>query len=158
MGDRVAVIIRIGGPLPRSLIPALVEACEADCARMDWGGGVASALTEQAVLDLKGEQLELYAAEVNYAELDNLEPFLVEHGLLYRIEWEAGGGFSAGGKVYDLICKIGGHGAVEYEISGLGEDTSITAAEIRKLGDYESVLARLDRLDGPLPPLEVVDG
>lgn len=155
MGDRTSVTITIGGQLPRSLAPELAQILIADGMDMiEW-----SHLSENEIIEhlLKGgDDVEFNGQEINYGNIDGTEEWLQEHDLFYRMSWEPGGGYGAGEKIFDLISKIGGHGPLWLNTND--GDTCLTDAEIRELGSYEAVIARLDRAAQPVPPLEIVEG
>ena len=156
MGDRTSVAIEIGGNLDAALLPELIEAIEADGLDFDWG---MSEVTKDTLLSWitpdaekpEGSSLYLTAHKVNYASLETLESFCAEHGLPYRKEWDAGGDYGAGGELFD------GQKTVKYTTSQIGGSPALTAHEIRSFGGYEKLLAYLDTLQAPVPPLRLTE-
>ena len=146
MGDRTSVQIEIGGDLPASAVAEFLDLCEVESLTTDWSTAVTAD-------DLVGrtESLTLCACDVNYGNLDELEPFLREHKLKYRKEWDAGGDYSSGAQVFN------GEKLVECDSSGIGLEITIGATELRKLGSYEAIIARLDGLTFNLPPFKIVE-
>lgn len=156
MGDHTCVSFEIGGKLPKSLVEELVAAANSDGLGTDWND---SDFTLEGLEKREPQtSLALTGTEINYANCDALEDFCQENALLYCKLWDAGGGFPAGGEIRDLTCMIDGTDVLEFSVSGTGGDVFLNDREIRDLGSWEAVLARLDRLSAQMPAFEVVDG
>lgn len=149
MGDRVSASITIGGRLPKSLIPALLEAIEAEGLGLDYGEPGPTA--EDIV---SGEQLFLADDEVNYGMFETLEAFCLEHDLPFR---SCADGYSGS---FDPEVRILRPGAGEVKHYDATEDGNpvLTLADLQRLGSYEAAVEFLEAGDWQPPALEVVDG
>jgi hypothetical protein len=150
MGDRSDSQVIIGGKLKRSLVAELCELADIERMRTEWDG---PALDEAEVLRQAeaGEYLLLCGREVSGGEPTNLLTFCGAHDLIYRVEWDAGCGYGAGGRHNDAA------GDYEYSIGQIGEPPTISADELLKLGSMDAVRELAQRLTGKIPPLEIVE-
>lgn len=156
MGDRTSVQFLVGGGIPRSLLNAFLEAAAAaEGLGLDYGFSAVSLEALEAA-SARG-WLELSAGEVNYANCDTFEDFCQENNLVYRKEWDAGGGYGPGGELWDVAAKMAGE-PIGYCIGGIGQDVGLTDREIRECGSWDALMARLDRLTASLPPFKIVEG
>jgi hypothetical protein len=98
MGDHCQVTIQIGGKIKRADLERLFQAIEAECMSTDWGTTIFEDVEDlgTAIDELHlGQALYLTADEVNYGNLDSMEPLLKELGLTY-VKWNGeGGGYSS---------------------------------------------------------------
>lgn len=149
MGDRTAIVVEIGGALPESRLEELLDAILAEGLDVDW-------LTSErlTVDDLRAhvegrEPLRLMANET-YAEIPELAAFCAKRGLSWRMCWDAyPGSFEAGGEVHDA------DGDDEYTTNGTDGAVYLSAKELRELGSWDAIKARLDRLERPLPAFTI---
>lgn len=160
MGDRTSAQVIIGGDLHCDLVDDFCGAAEAAGMSLDWD---AQRLTPDRLLTwLRAEgggTLTLNGAEINYGEPTELIDFLTEHKLPHILEWDAGGGFGAGGR-----AVVPGADAVEYTIGAIGEGPSVSTAALRQLakdaGDadaWPAINAYLETLEPTLPPFRVLN-
>lgn len=150
MGDRTAIAVEIGGKLDRAHFAELVEVIGAECLGLDWTENAPDADELLAWLTAHpGEAVRLVNNET-YASLDDLAPFCAEHGLSWRMCWDAyPGSYNAGGEVHDRDVSA------EYLTIGTDGEVLLSAEGIRALGSWEAVTALLAQLERPLPAFEL---
>jgi hypothetical protein len=148
MADRTSVTISIGGTLPCSHFPALLEAIALEHLWSDWDAGsfAESDFTPGAPLRLVGH-------DVRHGELDTLEAFCRETGLSY-IRWAGGcvGAFSAERVVFTGSGEPRSYGVDEED------DLIMTLEAIRRLGSIEAIEAHFDGAEREPEPLFLADG
>ena len=88
MADRMAVEIEIGGPVPRRLVDDLIVAIRSEALSLCSDEGPFTATTADQLLELSsrdGRQgtLHLLEHEVAWGRLEELESFLIEHGIAF---------------------------------------------------------------------------
>lgn len=148
MGDRTSVAIEIGGTLQRSALAELVTAANEDGLSLDWSG---AELTEDNIIAGIAEGTLFLTVSESYTDIRHLVSLCAKHGLVWRKSWDAyPGSYYAGGELRD------DQGYTEFDATGTDCTPLMCADEIRKLGSWGAVIARLDRLTRPLPPLVVL--
>ena len=146
MADRVPVTIRLGGALPRALLPELVAVLAAEALRLDNGD-------DFDVQNIPSDApLAFSEGEVSWGHLEQLEQFCLEHHLPF-VRWCGSypGAWTAERLVYD----------------GTGEPVSFTAtdddqvvinrAEARSLGSVEAIEAHFASAQFSVPPLTIIE-
>jgi hypothetical protein len=97
MSEPIAAEIRIGGPVPATLVPGLCRAIAQERLSLDWGDAPFSPTTKGELLaardDLDGALLlRFYDDQASYGEFEELEHFLQRHGIpfdrLSEPKWE----------------------------------------------------------------------
>ena len=87
MADYVPAWIEIGGPIPRELVPELIDCIQSEGVSHSFGGGAIEARSADDLLDLAQDTeghpgtLKLYDEQVHNGEFDYLESFLEEHAI-----------------------------------------------------------------------------
>jgi hypothetical protein len=101
MADYVPAWIEIGGPVPRGLIPELIEQIQRETLRDDFGGSPIKATSADELLALAQDDegnpgaLKLYDERTHNGEFAQLESFLEEHGVAFNRHSDAGDEFSS---------------------------------------------------------------
>lgn len=147
MADRASASIVIGGAIPRSAIPGLIDAIASDGGRADWEGEPldASAVCGDATL-------EAFACELPGGTFEWTEEFCESHGLAYvRSSGSCGGAFGP-----ERVIFTGTGAAVQFDMT---ESDEIVLAEsmIRDLGTMEAIEAWFRLAEFAVPPLTVVE-
>ena len=145
MVDRVPASIIIGGTLSVPLYWSLCERIQAEALAIEWDGD----LFEPHHRTL-GQPLNLFAYEVAHGRFDELEPFLVEHGLPYA-RWS---GASPGQWGAQRTVFTGTGEAVDYPCD---EDDYVMLGRYKAqvLGSIEAIEAYFNAADWSIPPLVV---
>jgi len=100
MADYVPAWIEIGGPIPRQIIPELIDCIEGDCLSDDYGAKPIEPKSAEDLLELAIDEngdpgtLKLYHEEAHNGEFDELEEFLEEHSIGFDRHGDGGGDFS----------------------------------------------------------------
>jgi hypothetical protein len=100
MADYVPTWIEIGGPIPRRLVPELINCIISESLRDNFGGQrIAAANAEDLLSDAKDAQgnpdtLKLYEESAKNGQFDQLEQFLEEHGIEFDRHCGGGAEFS----------------------------------------------------------------
>lgn len=145
MADRVSVSIAIGGDLPSSERDKFVETIMWERLCTEWDGPEFD--TSQLP---SGEPLRLYAHEVAWGRLDDLEAFCINQALPF-VRWS--GGYP--GQFGPETAVFTGHGEVRLFAADEEEYVVLGCATAEQLGSYEAILAYFDAADFTVPPLRV---
>lgn len=147
MADRASASIVIGGAIPRSSIPDLIDAIASDGGRADWDGGPleASAVVGDAAL-------EAFACEITGGTFDWTEEFCEDHGLAYvRNSGSCGGAFGP-----ERVVFTGTGAAVQFDMTE-SEEIVLSRSMIRDLGSMEAIEAWFQLAEFAVPPLTVIE-
>ena len=89
MSDYYPGEIHIGGPIPQAAIKELIEQIVATGASLEGycGGGVTEETARKAILENK--TIDLCADKARYGRFEELEDFLVRHGIHFNLHCEA---------------------------------------------------------------------
>jgi hypothetical protein len=88
LGEWFNASVRIGGKMPRSLLPDLLDAIEQDGGGLDWDeGGITEADLIAAVAP--NESLLITNPQASYGQMDAIEAFCRENGLAFRSACDA---------------------------------------------------------------------
>ena len=89
MSDYYPGEIHIGGPVPKTAIKELIEQIVATGASLD--GYCGDIVTEETALKaiLENKTIDLYADKARYGRFEELEDFLVRHGIHFTLHCEA---------------------------------------------------------------------
>ena len=100
MADYAPAMIRIGGPLPRELVPELIDCIHSHGFCDDFGGSPVKAASADDLLalarDAQGRPgtLKLYDEQTHNGEFIVLECFLEEHGIAFDRRSDGGDEFA----------------------------------------------------------------
>ena len=154
MADRVTAQISIGGTLPASAIPGLIEAIQAEGFSTEYDG---PPFEPDELVD--GEALTLCAHEVAWGVFRDLELFCRTHRLAYSRWFGAcSGAWGAGRSIYRGVeeTREGEEGVDDYDASD--DDQTLLGEQLaRHLGSYEAIVAHFERANFTVPPFEIVD-
>ena len=154
MADRVTAQITIGGRIPASAIPGLIEAIQAEGLSTEYDG---PPFEPDELVD--GEALTLCAHEVAWGDFRELELFCRTQRLAYSRWFGAcSGAWGAGRSIYRGVeeTREGEEGIDDYDASD--DDHTLLGEQLaRHLGSYEAILAHFERANFTVPPLEIVD-
>lgn len=146
MADRVPVTIRLGGALPRGLLPAFLAILAAEALRGDDGDDfdVAHIPTDAPI--------EFSEGEVSWGHFEQLEQFCLEHHLPF-VRWcgSCPGAWDAERLVYD---------GTDEPISFIATDDDqvvISRAEARTLGSIAAIEAHFASAQFAVPPLTILE-
>lgn len=153
MADRVSAQITIGGKLPASAVPDLIESIQAEGLSMEYDG----APFEPGEL-VGGEALTLCGHEVAWGTFNVLEAFCRTHRLAYSRWFGAcSGAWGAGRSIYRGTheTREGEEGVDDYDASD--DDQTLLGEQLaRHLGSYDAIIAHFERANFTVPPLEIV--
>ncbi|RVT90309.1 hypothetical protein [Sphingomonas crocodyli] len=146
MADRAPVAIRIGGMLRLALLPAFLDAIEAEGALADWDG----ARITQAHLDA-GTPLYLVRDDVDGGRFEALETFCKANALPFA-RWRGGnpGAFDPERLVFDGACER------VFDVNEENSEILVPASLIRELGTTEALLEHLAAGEFAVPALRIV--
>lgn len=154
MADRVTAQITIGGTLPASAVPALIEAIQAEGLSTQYDG---TPFEPDELVN--GEALTLCAYEVPWGVFRDLELFCRNHRLAYSRWFGAcSGAWGAGRSIYRGTheTREGEEGVDDYDASD--DDQTLLGEQLaRHLGSYEAIMAHFERANFTVPPVEIVD-
>lgn len=145
MADRVSVSISIGGDLAATLCDQLVDLIIGEGLSTDWDGpdfDAAQIPTDDA--------LRLYAHEVAWGRLDDLEGFCRDHHLPF-VRWS--GGYP--GQFGPEIAVFTGSGEVQLFAADEEEYVVICRTTAERLGGYDAILAHFAAAEFVPPPLRL---
>lgn len=141
MGDRTTVHILIGGDLPADQVEAFLKLM--DEARFE------EPVTREDLQ--KGEVLERYAYDVNYASLE-VEQQIRTLGLPYVKEWEPGGDYGSGIEIFD--------GTTTLEFDAVRSGTTVTATTLASWVESGNLTVEvqqfLQQISFVPPPLRII--
>ena len=145
MADRVSVTIAIGGALAASQREILANIIADEGLSLEWDGPPfdASQFPDAA-------PLTLYAHEVAWGRVENLETFCVAQGLPFA-RWSG----SYPGQWDPERVVFTGDG--EPQSFGTSEDDYVMIGRhtAEALGSYEAIIANFDAADFAIPPLRI---
>jgi hypothetical protein len=159
MGEYCPGQITIGGKLPKSKIPELAEAIDAEGVGFDWNEKDANAEAIVALLarpDFDGK-LDLYDARASYGTFEDLETSLRELGLAYNRHSDA----VAEAEAETVYWKPGMDEPEELNADNEGH-LMVPVEAIREAldGDLDGLHGRIEALlapyDDAIPALEIV--
>ena len=141
MADRVSVSIAIGGNVPANLVEESVETAECESLSTEW---------DEQPFDISqfptDDALRLFAHDVANGELDRMESFCAEHGLIFS-RWS--GAFGA------EIVNFSGQGITRRFAADEEGRAVIDAAKVAELGSYDAILSYFNDADFTVPPLRI---
>ena len=139
-------IHRIGGNLPASERDRLVDLVNDEALSVAYDGPAFDA--GQFV---KGEPLVLYADQVAWGRLDDLESFCIAYGLPFaRWSGRCSGSFGPARAVFT------GSGDVRFFAADEEEEAVISRRIAKELGRYAAIIAHFDAADFVVPPLRLI--
>jgi hypothetical protein len=145
MGNRVSASFTIGGTIPRSLIPQLIELATEEGLGVDWDGP-----TPTADDFVTGPALFLAAYEVNGGSFEDIEEFCRANKIP----------FSNG---YEGYCGEWGEGINAFDgVAYIQTETSagkpvMTRNEAIYFVDKQAILDEFDRRDFKVPDMVITD-
>lgn len=147
MADRASASIVIGGAIPRSEIPGLIDAIASDGGRADWEG---EPLNASAV---RGEApLEAFACELPGGTFEWTEEFCEDCGLAYvRNSGSCGGAFGP-----ERVIFTGTGAAVQFDMTE-SEEIVLARSMIRDLGSMDAIEAWFHLAEFAVPPLTIIE-
>ncbi len=167
MADYVPAWIEIGGPIPRELVPELIDCIQSEGVSDCFGGGAVVVRSADELLalarDTEGhsETLKLYDEQVHNGEFDYLECFLEEHAVAFERHSDGGAEFCP-----ELVrFRPGWPAPTTTIVDNLGREVIAIvyvneALEMLRNGKVADAIAVLAALAGegipPLMPLEIV--
>lgn len=176
MGEWIQCKIRIGGEIPRPLVPALCAAiAEADQPlALGWGCEPFKPASEQELLGALagGEEqgtLVLYCDQANYGDVRSLRSFLFENKIDYDWWSDAAAGEGPGISVHrarpaGAPMALTAAQVEEYYRASTDEEVVVVgvvvreAAKMLRSGNVVEALAKLDNALPPiLTPIRIVD-
>jgi len=146
MADRVPVTIRLGGALPRALLPELLAVLAAEALRLDDGD------------DFDAQHIPADApvafseGEVSWGHFEQLEQFCIEHHLPF-VRWcgSYAGAWNAERLVYDGTNEPISFTATDDDL------VVISHAEARSLGSLAAIEAHFASAQFAVPPLTILE-
>jgi hypothetical protein len=152
MSDRVSASIVIGGTLPPDDLEDFLEAILDERVGPDWDDAFESREALMAYLAAGEKGAAFYGVQVVCGEFDILQRFCNEHGLAYKLTYDAYPG------AWGAATRIRGLDGAEATCS-LDADSGracVTRDDIIVLGDLPAVMAYLARFDlYQSPPLVI---
>jgi hypothetical protein len=152
--------IRIGGPIPRAALKALVRAAAQEGASLEGYGGPAADRDALRQAFREGAIVTLYDDQARYGEFDGLEAFLVRHRIHFDRHSEAFCEYNA-----EIVSYRGGQEAVALpadqsghimlcweEVVGILDDSALDDGG--KVGAIRRLVARPET--EPLAPIRLV--
>ncbi len=157
MADRVSASLKVGGVLPSSALPELIELIQQEGVGPDWGESFQTEGDLLAHLRNGASGVTFYAFRVRNGEFEDLQDFCARHGLTYVLSFDGlGGGWAPGRRIrrpqdrgQGLTCTLDGdRGAA-----------CLSADQIPALGltTVQEILAHLERFDLSETPPFVID-
>jgi hypothetical protein len=158
MSDCFPAWIEIGGPVPRALVPALLEHIDAAGLRWNWTeDAVKSTTAQELVEELRQHDTDLLRAghdEARYGSFDDLEAFLVRHDIAFDRQSDAKYEHDA-----RLVRFRPGMREPHQSLATQAGSPVIEVEDLRPIqellqqGDREEAQRRLAQLLDPVPPL-----
>lgn len=147
MADRTSASIVIGGSIPRSLIPELVDAIDLDGGRADWEG---EAVDNSFIV--VGKRLEVFAYELPGGIFEATESFCQSHQLPFvRSSGSCPGAFGP-----ERVVFTGTEPARHFELTE-NDEVALTRREFRELGSAEAVERWYDSAEFQPPSFSIVE-
>jgi len=145
MADRVSVTIAIGGTLAASQRETLADLIAEEGLSLEWDGAPFDASQFP-----DATPLTLYAHEVAWGRVENLEAFCVAHKLPFA-RWSGSypGQWDPERVVFTGDGEPQSFGASEDDYVMIGRHTA------EALGSYEAIIANFDAADFAIPPLRI---
>lgn len=146
MADRVPATIRLGGALPRALLPDLLDILSAEALTTEDGG----AFEEDHIP--ADAAIEFSASEVSWGRFEQLEDFCLEHHLPF-VRWcgTYPGGWTAERLVYDGIDEPVSFTATDNDL------VVITEQDARALECFEAIEMHFAQANFLVPPLIILE-
>ena len=165
MSDCFPAWIEIGGPVPRTLVPSLLEHVHNEGLRWNWTeDGVKATTAEELIEELRQHDTDVLRAghdEARYGSFDDLEAFLVRHGIAFDRQSDAK--YEHDGR---LVRFRPGMSEPHQSLVTQAGVPVIEVDDLRPIqgllqqGNHEEAQRRLDQLLDPvprLPPLTIVE-
>jgi len=168
MADRYPTKIRIGGPVRRKAVPALIRAINAEELQSDWGSCLPDITSEEQLLEqVEDGHLTFCDEERAWGEFADLERFLVQESIPFN-RWHAPR-YEYDGELVQF--RTGMQAPASAAVSD-NEVVVINAPEIQRIREIlknaqnmEDVRKAIDELNElcleadiePLPPFEITD-
>lgn len=147
MADRSSASIVIGGNIPRSLIPKLVDAIDLDGGRADWEG---EAVDDSFIVT--GKPLEVFAYELPGGIFEATESFCQSRQLVFvRSSGSCAGAFGP-----ERVVFTGSEPARHFELTE-NDEVTLTRREFRELGSIEAVERWYASAEFQPPPFSIVE-
>jgi hypothetical protein len=158
MSDCFPAWIEIGGPVPTTLVPALLEHVHNEGLRWNWTEDAVKATTaEELIAELRQHDTDVLRAghdEARYGSFDDLEAFLVRHGIAFDRQSDA--------KCEHDARLLRFRPGMSEPYQSLATQAGVPVIEVEDLrpiqqllqqGDHEEAQRRLAQLLDPVPPL-----
>ena len=143
MADRVAVSIVLGGMLSEAEYMKLAEIIDREGLSMEWDGP-----PFEPTYGADGEPLRLYAKEVAWGELRELEAWCVSHQVAFA-KWCDGCGSQWGPQ----RMVFTGEGEPRFFAASGDDDVMINEETVKKLGSIAQIRAYFEAANFSVPPL-----
>ena len=169
MADRFATQISIGGKVKRTLVPALIEAINAEQLQRDWGSDLPEIQNEEELLSHKNEKGVLWFCydERAWGRFEDLEEFLRKRRIPYdrrhepRYEYDGELALFRPEKKGVRYCAVDASGALIVPVEGIQRVRDLLKRKPSKtsikqaLRDLNSLCEDADV--EPLPAFEIVE-
>ena len=168
MADRYPTKIRIGGPVKRERLAALIRTINAEGLQSDWGSCLPDITSEEELLkNVEGGHLTYCDEERAWGEFPDLEQFLVENGIPFnrshspRYEYDGELAQFRTGMKTPATAAVNDNEVIVIEAPEIQRIRDILKSA-RNQSDVQRVIDELDNLCleadiEPLPPFEITD-
>lgn len=147
MADRASASIVIGGNIPRSLIPKLVDSIDVDGGHADWEG---EAVDDSFIV--AGKLLEVFEYELSGGIFETIESFCQSH----QLPFVRSSGSCAGAFGPERVVFTGTEPARHFEITE-NDEVALTRREFCELGSVEAVERWYASAEFQPPPFSIVE-
>jgi hypothetical protein len=158
MSDCFPAQIEIGGPVPRTLVPALLEHIDNEGLRWNWSEDEVRATTaEELIEELRQHETDVLRVghdEASYGAFDDLEAFLFKHNIAF--DRQTDGKYDYDGHLVrfrDGMREPHESLATHNGLPVIWVEDLRPIQELLQQGNHEEAQQQLDQLLDPVPPL-----